>query len=589
MRSVSLKDKARGKGLIILAFWLFLTEASGTPVSGNLKVSFQSSALKVFLDEPSPGTRDTWEVRMARGEYQSFQLLVAAQGESLHDVTVKASRLVSRKTTKGSASIQVNINLVGYVETRPDDRRPWGKATKIGWWPDPLLRNRPFDVAAGETQPVWITLFAPAGTPPGMYTGKLIVLEGRRRVAQRTYRVEVFNVDLPKKQQFRNAAFMPAGNLMAHYKVAGGIDGRSFMQLYERWARFAFEHHLGPAFDMLMGWNQTELRKPLEAGRLGPTPDMLAPALGPESHVTWPVLYGPNGYDFRIAQQLIDLGLPYGLKRFCIAMFDHRQRWEQENEKTRAEMADFLRAYMAMLRKRGLAQYAFVYNADEPGPKMWDTVKKNFEFVKSVDPQLKTWLCLNNVKGVRALAGYTDMWDVYIRQYDQSGVEQNRRAGEPVIWGVCVYPYEHPNLFIEYPAMDARIIGWLTYVYQVSGFEYWGLNQWGPNTGRKDWASFDKGTTRTTWQRTRWPMGDGWLLYPGSHGEPLSSVRFENLRDGFEDAELLLMLNARGKKAEARRIAARVARSPEDYTSDPAAIESAHVALLKALSMTKHH
>jgi hypothetical protein len=63
-------------------------------------------------------------------------------------------------------------------------------------------------------------------------------------------------------------------------------------------------------------------------------------------------------------------------------------------------------------------------------------------------------------------------------------------------------------------------------------------------------------------------------------------VRYENLRDGFEDAELLLMLNARGKKAEGREIAARVARSPEDYTSDPAAIESAHVAVLKALAGT---
>jgi len=116
---------------------------------------------------------------------------------------------------------------------------------------------------------------------------------------------------------------------------------------------------------------------------------------------------------------------------------------------------------------------------------MWPTVKKNYEFVKSVDPQLKTWLCLNDVKGVRALEGFTDMWDVYIRQFDQSGVAQNLEAGQPVIWGLCVYPHEHPNLFIEYPAMDARIVGWLTYVYGVSGFEYWGLNQWGPNTAVK--------------------------------------------------------------------------------------------------------
>jgi len=41
------------------------------------------------------------------------------------------------------------------------------------------------------------------------------------------------------------------------------------------------------------------------------------------------------------------------------------------------------------------------------------------------------------------------------------------------------WPHEHPNLFLEYPAVDARIIGWLTYRYGISGFEYWGLNRWG--------------------------------------------------------------------------------------------------------------
>lgn len=573
--------------LLIIVSSLLLYTTPGRGALNQLTLSFQSSAVKVFQDEQGAGTSATGKASMARGEYQSFQLLVAAGDKDMHNVTVTSGPVVYTKAAKGAPNIQVNLSLVGYVLTHADDRRPWGKPTKIGWWPDPLLPNRPFDVAAGQTQPVWVTLFAPASMAPGMYTGKLDVTVGGRQVAQRSYQVEVFDVTLPQKQALRNAAFMPAGNLEAQYKVAGGIDGKAFLHLYERWENFAYQHHLGPAFDMLMGWNQTELRKPLEAGSLGPTPDMLESRFGPASHVTWPVHWSPKGYDFSTAGQLIDTALPYGLERFCIAIFGRSQKWEQQDHRTHAAMARFLRAYVAVLKKRDLDKYAYVYNADEPGPKMWPTVKKNYEFVKSVDPQLKTWLCLNDVKGVRALDGFTDMWDVYIRQFDQSGVVQNLRAGEPVIWGVCVYPHEHPNLFIEYPAMDARIIGWLTYAYGVSGFEYWGLNQWGPNTGHKDWASFNKGGTRTTWQRTKWPLGDGWLLYPGPRGEPLSSVRFENLRDGFEDAELLLMLNARGKKAEGREIAARVARSPEDYTSDPAAIEAAHVAVLKALARTK--
>src|SRR5690348_10248149 len=124
---------------------------------------------------------------MARGEYQSFQLLVAAGDKDVRAVRVTAGPVVFAEAAKGAPEIQVNLSLVGYVLSHADDRRPWGKATKVGWWPDPLLPNRHFDVAAGQTQPVWVTLFAPAGAPPGMYAGKLDVMVGNRQVAQSRY------------------------------------------------------------------------------------------------------------------------------------------------------------------------------------------------------------------------------------------------------------------------------------------------------------------------------------------------------------------------------------------------------------------
>ncbi len=43
--------------------------------------------------------------------------------------------------------------------------------------------------------------------------------------------------------------------------------------------------------------------------------------------------------------------------------------------------------------------------------------------------------------------------------------------------------------------------------------------------------------------------GDGYLVYPGPGGVPYSSVRFESLRDGFEDYEMLWQLKRVLKKA----------------------------------------
>ena len=230
------------------------------------------------------------------------------------------------------------------------------------------------------------------------------------------------------------------------------------------------------------------------------------------THLVWPVLRRDGDYDFRIVDQFAALGKEFGMRQFAIAMFDKETTWQQQTESAKRELAEFIHAYSPHLKKLGLWDAAYVYNVDEPPEKQWDTVRNNHLLVKSIAPDLKTWLCLNQPKAVRQLQSSADILDVYIRQYEHSGVDAIRKQGKQVIWAVCVWPHEHPNLFIEYPAIDARIIGWLTYRYGISGFEYWGLNQWGENTGVRDWANFRSGDTRTRWRRTKWPWGDGWLF-----------------------------------------------------------------------------
>jgi hypothetical protein len=69
-------------------------------------------------------------------------------------------------------------------------------------------------------------------------------------------------------------------------------------------------------------------------------------------------------------------------------------------------------------------------------------------------------------------------------------------------------------------------------------------------------------------------------VYPGSAG-PLDSIRFEALRDGVEDYELLCCLAERDPEA-ARRIADRVIRDLDDYDLDPGAFRAARRELLAA-------
>jgi glycosyl hydrolase family 123 len=445
------------------------------------------------------------------------------------------------------------------------------------------LPNRRFDLPAGETQPVWVTIQTSPGTPAGVHKAHLEVSWKGKILRKMEYTVRVFDVDLPKQQRLHNATFMPAVHLSAHYKPQGGITSPEFIRLYERWAHKAFSMHVGPTFDMMMGWSAL-LEVPGGGNPLG---EMRLGRQG--TSLIWPVLGTPGHYDFSLVDRLGAIGREFGMKQFSIAVFDRRLPWEKYTEELKRDLTDFLRAYAGHLRAQGTLHEAYVYNLDEPPAKLFDTVRRNYELVKQAVPDLKVWLCLNEPKGVTALVGATDIWDVYIRQYDQSGIEKFRRPQDQVIWAVCVWPHEHPNLFIEYPAVDARAIGWLTYTYGISGFEYWGLNYWGKNIGRHDWANFKGGDTRTSWQRTPWPWGDGWLLYPGEGGEPLSSVRLENVRDGFEDAELLLLLASENEKAEADRIGRSVAPSIDSYQKDPAAFAKARLELLTALARARKH
>ena len=167
-------------------------------------------------------------------------------------------------------------------------------------------------------------------------------------------------------------------------------------------------------------------------------------------------------------------------------------------------------------------------------------------------------------------------------------VAERQQAGDEAWWAVCVYPKERPNFFIDYPAIDERIIGWLSWKYRISGFEYWSIVSWGNENilgqnGRK-WPE-------AAW-KTREFAGDGFLCYPGPDRVPLSSVRFENLRDGFEDYEYLWLLReALPRLGEADRstaerllaIDAPLAASNRVFTDDPAVILQRRAALARLL------
>ena len=189
-----------------------------------------------------------------------------------------------------------------------------------------------------------------------------------------------------------------------------------------------------------------------------------------------------------------------------------------------------------------------------------------------------------------------DIWAPVTGRYKAAEFQAQQAKGDEVWWYVCCGPGKpFANLMIEWPASDHRILLWQTWRFGVTGFLYWGINVFADNSkGEKRWPATD--WNPATWRNDKGMAhnGDGQLLYPGPDGQPLSSLRLANLRDGIEDYECVWLLRdavaklrAKGGAdpqllAEAEKALAideAVVKDLTHFTADPATLRRARAAL----------
>ena len=177
--------------------------------------------------------------------------------------------------------------------------------------------------------------------------------------------------------------------------------------------------------------------------------------------------------------------------------------------------------------------------------------------------------------------------------------------GAQVWW----YPYynssvkELPNFVIDKPSADQRVWGWLMYQWNVDGLLYWGVNRWcNGRTGKgsrdpyKDPLSFEYSPSRVA-------NGEACLIYPGyypryglddKNAPPVSSLRLEALRDGFQDLEYLKLATKLCGAAYVKSIVKSITTYPypiayghtfkfPKYVTSPAAYDAARVKLAQAI------
>jgi len=499
--------------------------------AAGFTVGFTASFEKIFLEPPIGFTGnfdDRAEISLARGEVEAVQLVLFPE-EDVAGVSIEVGELVG----PGGATIPregIEVRVVGYVnllEAKTDGGR-------TGWHPDPLLPNQPVDLVAGTPQPYLIAVRAEPGTPPGIYEGPITIESAGGAPVERVLAVTVWDVTLPSTPRFKTANLatwqLPA-TMWPRDQGFPDFDDDARMEHMLHVADLGFAYRLPPTVFLANGltsWNR--------GGRGGtdygfPTHDLTSD--------------GRRVFNAKRTDRLLDYMLDRGANHFFLAVTSNVFRPPQGAPERQNRLVAYLRDYREHLRRRGLLDMAYVYNIDEPWDVAVDHAKQTYDLIHDrvgADVRVMQNTNQNNPTIVSDLLGHFDVLDINLGFFDVMGIDAYRHADpeslDEIWWNLNIWPDTHPNLFLEYPLVDARIVGPMSYAYGIDGFEYWQL-LWPPGIGNYHPIARDE--RRVRWDVDRHSL-DGTLIYPGVGYEIYPSMRLASLRDGFEDLELLYLL-----------------------------------------------
>lgn len=454
-------------------------------------VGFESPMKKVLIkDVPFDGWFATdYDLSLARYEHESLQIVVLPFDKAVKNVTVEASGLTKSGASQPSPSVQAKVSLVGHI--RVEHRTPYEKDVH-DWWPDPLLDfQQSCDVNPDEQVSFWITVSTQRDTQPGDYQGRITVSADDSPPVTLTLNVHVWDFEMPLLTSLRNAFTFDVHAMRKFYRDKRDQD------MVRKYHDFLLDYRLNI------------------------------------DH-----LYRSAPEDIEV----LKYGATRGMNAFNICFTNGPERIKTIDE------------FVPQLKESGLYEYAYVYGFDEVKKEKFPEIKMTFGEIHRRHPGLKTMTTADDKTFGKqsGLRDYVDIWVPLTCTYDLNEAEQLRAEGKEMWWYICVNPF-HPyaNWFIEYPAIESRLLtGSMSYMYKTGGFLYYLVNLWGNNKERIESGPYTNWNGACLEYRpgTLWANGDGSLLCPGPDG-PLSTIRLENIRDGFEDYDYFMTLLALREKA----------------------------------------
>lgn len=463
-----------------------------------------------------------WSGTAWRGERVSAQLVLWSAGE-MNQVELEFGDFRSGSGDILPASI-ARPQFVRYVLTDEfadgcGQRKPENYAVSLS--PDVLDPLECFNMEARSTRPVWISIDIPPDAAPGTYTSTMNLYAGGKRHSKFTFTLEILERILP-----------PASEWSFHLDLWQNPYAVARVQGVEPWSEAHWEA-IRPLMKMLAGAGQKVITATLNKRPWGgQTEDAY------DSMIEWTKnADGTWTYDFSIFDNWVEFMMDLGIKAQinCYSMVPWGNELYYFDEKSGSEVkikvppgskeyagmwVPFLGDFVSHLKEKGWLDITRIA-MDERGP---EEMKAMLRLLEETAPGLGVALADNHKSYKLYPDQLVDLCVAHGAVVEPEDMAYRGANGYITTWYVCCADV-FPNVFTFSPPAEGAFIGWYTMAAGFDGFLRWAYNSW------------VKEPLLDSRFRT-WPAGDTYVVYPDGR----SSIRFERLLEGIQDAEKIRLL-----------------------------------------------
>jgi hypothetical protein len=546
--------------------WSAEQPATGETKEPRVTRTIQLKALPPTVRVPQEGAvggADTVNISGARGEFESFQVVVTATGANLQDISAQMSPLTSQpdqsipaKNVTIFRELFVPVRYSSPTATVPpgltaDPLIPFvnpytGRQIREPRWNDRAVEGSRFGAAAFDLwqdrhQPLWVDVEIPKETAAGIYSGVFSVRADNAEPVTIPVRLTVWDFVLPDGPTHENH-FGSFSYLSRHHKL--DQNSEKYYLLEDRYIAMMAAHRLNP-----------------------PLPHRLHPKI---------VEDGTAVFDEQTDRRITEFVERYHVTNIEVP----RAPFADVLTANRDKAIRYYRSWYAYLAKKGWAERTYLYMLDEPNDKQaYEQVRQLGALVHEAEPRLRRLVVeqpYSQDPDWGSIDDAVDIWCPLFGFIHEPSIKLAQSRGDHV-WSYTALcqkaPSYHPEYQkvkdddppywqIDFPVLSYRMAPWLNWRYGITGLLYWATVSW-------------SSPERNPWDDPGFYVrfnGEGALFYPGEDAGidgPVASIRLKNLRDGMEDYEYFKLLEKRRGKDIVDQIVRSAVPSWGAWNQDP--------------------